>query len=83
LPPLHHVRPARRDPFPPNRLLEVTPEFLEYTIRTIRRSGIELVSLDEMHRRLAQGTGKRRFACQSFDDGYHDNLRHAHPILKR
>jgi peptidoglycan/xylan/chitin deacetylase (PgdA/CDA1 family) len=80
---LHHVRPVRRDPFQPNRLLEVTPEFLEYTIRTIRRAGIELVSLDDMHQRLAQGTGKRRFTCLTFDDGYRDNLRHAHPILKR
>jgi peptidoglycan/xylan/chitin deacetylase (PgdA/CDA1 family) len=80
---LHHVRPLRRDPFQPNRLLEVTPEFLEYTIRTIRRAGIELVSLDEMHQRLTHGTGKRRFTCLTFDDGYRDNLCHAHPILKR
>jgi peptidoglycan/xylan/chitin deacetylase (PgdA/CDA1 family) len=80
---LHHVRPLRRELFQPNRLLEVTPEFLEDTIRTIRRPGIELVSLDDMHQRLAQGTGKRRFTCLTFDDGYRDNLRHAHPILKR
>jgi peptidoglycan/xylan/chitin deacetylase (PgdA/CDA1 family) len=80
---LHHVRPVRRDPFQPNRLLEVTPGFLEYTIRTIRRAGIELVSLDEMHRQLTQGAGRRRFTCLTFDDGYRDNLRNAHPILKR
>jgi peptidoglycan/xylan/chitin deacetylase (PgdA/CDA1 family) len=80
---LHHVRPRRRDPFQPNRLLEITPEFLEYAIRTIRRAGIELVSLDEMHRQLTQGAGKRRFTCLTFDDGYRDNLCNAHPILKR
>jgi peptidoglycan/xylan/chitin deacetylase (PgdA/CDA1 family) len=80
---LHHVRPARRDAFQPNRLLEVTPEFFESAIRVIRRAGIELVSLDEMHRRLVQGAGERRFTCLTFDDGYRDNLRYAHPILKR
>jgi peptidoglycan/xylan/chitin deacetylase (PgdA/CDA1 family) len=80
---LHHVGPASRDPFQPNRLLEVTPEFLEYAIRTIRGAGIELVPLGEIHRQLTQGAGKRRFTCLTFDDGYRDNLRNAHPILKR
>ena len=80
---LHHVRPRRRDGFQPNRLLEVTPQFLESAIKTIRRSGIELVSLDEMHRRLSTGDFARRFACITFDDGYRDTLRHAYPILRR
>jgi peptidoglycan/xylan/chitin deacetylase (PgdA/CDA1 family) len=80
---LHHVRPPRRDAFQPNQLLEVTPHFLESTVRVIRRAGVELVSLDEMQRRLALGGGKRRFACLTFDDGYRDNLHYAYPILKR
>ena len=80
---LHHVRPRRRDGFQPNRLLEVTPQFLEAAIKTIRRSGIELVSLDEMHRRLGTGDFARRFACVTFDDGYRDTLRLAYPILRR
>src|SRR5215475_6002366 len=46
---LHHVRPARAGAFQPNRLLEVTPEFLDAVIRRIRRSGADIVSLDEMH----------------------------------
>jgi len=80
---LHHVRPRRRDGFQPNRLLEVTPQFLEAAIKTIRRSGIELVSLDEMHRRLKTGDFARRFACLTFDDGYRDTLRLAYPILRK
>jgi peptidoglycan/xylan/chitin deacetylase (PgdA/CDA1 family) len=80
---LHHVRPPRRDGFQPNRLLEVTPQFLEAAIKTIRRSGIELVSLDEMHRRVTTGDFARRFACLTFDDGYRDTLRLAYPILRR
>jgi peptidoglycan/xylan/chitin deacetylase (PgdA/CDA1 family) len=80
---LHHVRPARRDRFQPNRQLEVTPEFLARVIRKLRRAGVELISLDEMHRRLTKRDFGRRFACVTFDDGYRDNKQWAYPILKR
>ena len=80
---LHHVRARRRDGFQPNRLLGLTPQFLEAVIKSIRRSGIDLVSLDEMHRRLTTGDFGRRFACLTFDDGYRDTLRCAYPILRR
>jgi peptidoglycan/xylan/chitin deacetylase (PgdA/CDA1 family) len=80
---MHHVRPARAGAFQPNRLLEIEPEFLEDVIVRLRRSGVELVSLDEMHRRLTSGDFGRRFACLTFDDGYRDNLTFAYPILRR
>jgi peptidoglycan/xylan/chitin deacetylase (PgdA/CDA1 family) len=80
---LHHVRPRRTDAFQPNRLLEVTPEFLEQVIRCLRRDGVELISLDEVHRRLVEADFGRRFACLTFDDGYRDNLRYAYPVLKK
>jgi len=79
---LHHVRPPRPDRFQPNRLLEVTPRFLERVVKTLRRSGLDLVSLDEMHRRLTEGDFSRRFVCLTFDDGYRDTLQWAYPILK-
>jgi len=80
---LHHVRPRRREAFQPNRLLEVTPSFLEAVIGRLRDAGIDLVSLDEMHRRLIEGDFRRRFVCLTFDDGYRDNLTYAYPILKK
>jgi len=80
---LHHVRPPRPDAFQPNRLLEVSPAFLEEVIKGLRRSGIDIVTLDEMHRRLKEQDFRRRFVCFTFDDGYRDNLRHALPILKK
>ena len=80
---LHHVRPARPDRFQPNRLLEVTPDFLERVVRYLRRRSLDLVSLDEMHRRLVDGTSPRRFVCITIDDGYRDTLQWAYPILKR
>ena len=79
---LHHVRPPRPDRFQPNRLLEVTPRFLTRVVRTLRRSGFDLVSLDEMHRRMTERDFSRRFVCLTFDDGYRDTLQWAYPILK-
>jgi len=80
---LHHVRPARPGAFQPNRLLEVTPGFLEDVIVRLRRADVDLVSLDEMRRRLAERIFWRRFVCFTFDDGYRDNRQYAYPILKR
>jgi peptidoglycan/xylan/chitin deacetylase (PgdA/CDA1 family) len=80
---LHHVRPARPDDFQPNRLLEITPQFLERVARALRASRLDLVSLDEMYRRLSAGDFRRRFACLTIDDGYRDTLAHAYPILKQ
>jgi peptidoglycan/xylan/chitin deacetylase (PgdA/CDA1 family) len=79
----HRVLPASSAPFQPNRSLEITPEFLEEVIVAVRAAGVEIVSLDEAHRRLAAGGGTQRFAVLTFDDGYRDNLEYAWPILKR
>ncbi len=79
---LHHVRPPRPDRFQPNRLLEVTPRFLTRVVRALRRSRLDFVSLDEMHRRMSEGDFSRRFVCLTFDDGYRDTLQWAYPILK-
>jgi peptidoglycan/xylan/chitin deacetylase (PgdA/CDA1 family) len=79
---LHHVRPPRPDRFQPNRLLEVTPRFLGRVVKLLRRSRVDVVGLDEMHRRMAEGDFGRRFVCLTFDDGYRDTLEHAYPILK-
>jgi peptidoglycan/xylan/chitin deacetylase (PgdA/CDA1 family) len=79
---LHHVRPPRPERFQPNRLLEVTPRFLTRVVKRLRRSGLDLIGLDEMHRRMTEGDFSRRFVCLTFDDGYRDTLKWAYPILK-
>src|SRR4026209_430215 len=79
---LHHVRPPRPEAFQPNRLLEVTPEFLERLLRQLARSRIDVVSLDEMHRRYIESDFVRCFVCLTFDDGYKDFLRWAYPSLR-
>jgi len=81
---LHHVQPGNgARAFAPNRILEVTPEFLDQTVRQVRELGYEIVSLDEVHRRLSEHDYGGPFACFTFDDGYLDNYTHAFPIFRK
>ena len=80
---LHQVQPGPAQPFDPNRILRVTPEFLESAVCQVRSSGFETVSLDEAILRMSgRSTSKRPFACFTFDDGYRDNQTYAYPLLK-
>ena len=79
---LHHVRPPRPDAFQPNRHLEITPDFLRATLAHVRALGLDIVTIDEMHRRLRDGDFSRRFACFTFDDGYRDNRDFALPVMR-
>lgn len=80
---LHRVRPEPPAPFEPNRILKVTPDFLEAAIATVRRAGYDIVSLDEAARRLKRDAPGRPFACFTLDDGYRDNREYAYPVFKR
>lgn len=80
---LHHVRPPRASAFAPNRLREITPEFLDQAITQLRQADVDFVSLDEMHRRLRAAEFKRHFVCLTFDGGYRDTKQYAYPILRR
>lgn len=79
---LHHVRPARRDDFQPNRHLEVTPQFLRATLLHLKSRDIDIVTMDEMHDRLQNRKFARRFACFTLDDGYRDNRDYALPVMR-
>src|SRR5580693_1330157 len=79
---LHHVRPARETPFQPNNHLEVAPDFLRAVLVHLRARGIDIVTMDELHRRLTERDFSQRFACFTFDDGYRDNRDFALPIMR-
>src|SRR3954467_5709592 len=66
----HHVRPWQERKFAPNRLLEITPEFLDRTLTVLQDEGFDLVRLDDVSDRLLDGEGRRPFAALTFDDGY-------------
>ena len=79
---LHHVRPRRDGEFQPNHHLEVEPEFLRAVLAHLRALDIDIVGIDEAHRRLAGRDFARRFACFTLDDGYRDNRDHALPVMR-
>ena len=81
---VERVVPPRPDRFQPNRAREMTPEFLEGLILELRRCEVDIVSLDEMHRRLTErDTKRRRFACITCDGGYVDHHTFVHPIFRK
>ncbi|HZP08925.1 polysaccharide deacetylase family protein [Methyloceanibacter sp.] len=81
---LHQVHPEPAEPkaFAPNRILEVTPGFLDAVIDQVQEAGLDIVSLDEAVRRLRE-EDPRRFVSFTFDDGYRDNLEYAYPLFRK
>ncbi|HXV32008.1 MAG TPA: polysaccharide deacetylase family protein [Sinorhizobium sp.] len=79
---LHHVRPRRDGDFQPNNHLEVEPDFLRAMLAHLRALDIDVVTMDEVHQRLARRNFERRFACFTLDDGYRDNRDFALPVMR-
>lgn len=81
---LHHVVPDEPPAFAPNRILSITPEFLNVVVEQVRARGFDIISIDEAYQRMASGKrAANRFATFTFDDGYRDNIEHALPVLER
>jgi peptidoglycan/xylan/chitin deacetylase (PgdA/CDA1 family) len=78
----HQVRPWESRDFAPNRLLEITPEFLDAVLTRLSALGFAIVSLDKALAMLAAGA-EQPFAVLSFDDGYRDTRDDALPILEK
>ena len=79
----HRVRPARPEGFQPNGSLEITPEFFDEVITRLGAAGFDIVSMDEVYRRISTGDHGLRFVSLTFVDGDRDNRDHALPILRR
>ena len=80
---LHRVLPDDPADFSPNAILQVKPDFLEFTIARVRELGFDIVDLDEAARRIETDEPAKPFVVFTFDDAYRDNLRYALPILRR
>jgi peptidoglycan/xylan/chitin deacetylase (PgdA/CDA1 family) len=80
---LHQVDPAPPQAFEPNRILKVTPSFLEDVVREVTDAGFDIIPLDQVRDRLENADSEKPFACFTLDDGYRDNRDHAYPIFRR
>jgi peptidoglycan/xylan/chitin deacetylase (PgdA/CDA1 family) len=77
------IRPRRADRFQPRLSNEITPGFLDRTIRALKRWNYDIVSIDEVCRRAVTLASRRRFVCLTFDGIYKDVVASAYPVLAR
>ena len=77
------VRPRRSVRFQPLKAREITPKFLDRTIRALQRWQYDIVSLDEVCRRAVTLAEPRRFVCLTFDGAYKDLTASAYPVLAK
>ena len=77
------VCPSRSAWFQPLKSREITPTFLDRTIRALKRWKFDIVGIDEACRRAVTMPASRRFACLTFDGGSKDIITHAYPVLAK
>jgi peptidoglycan/xylan/chitin deacetylase (PgdA/CDA1 family) len=77
------IRPRRAGRFQPLLQDEITPGFLDRTIRALKRWKYDIVSIDEVCRRAVTLASRRRFVCLTFDGTYKDVASSAYPVLAR
>lgn len=77
------VRPAHSVAFQPRLAHEITPDFLDGTIRALKRWKYDIVGMDEVHRRAVSLKSPRRFVSLTFDGATRDLMVHGYPVLAK
>jgi peptidoglycan/xylan/chitin deacetylase (PgdA/CDA1 family) len=77
------VRPRRTARFQPLKSREITPRFLDRTIRALKRWKYDFITMEEVCRRAVTLATPRRFVCLTFDGCYKDVIASAYPVLAK
>jgi peptidoglycan/xylan/chitin deacetylase (PgdA/CDA1 family) len=77
------ILPRRSGAFQPLKSEEVTPRFLDRTLRALKRWKYDFVTMDEVCRRAVIMSQRRRFVALTFDGAYKDFITAAYPVLVR
>jgi peptidoglycan/xylan/chitin deacetylase (PgdA/CDA1 family) len=77
------IRPREARRFQPLLSNEITPDFLDRTIRALKRWNYDIVSIDEVCRRAVTLASRQRFVCLTFDGIYKDVVASAYLVLAR
>ena len=77
------ILPRRSGAFQPLKSEEVTPRFLDRTLRALKRWKYDFVTMDEVCRRAVIMSQRRRFVALTFDGAYKDFITAAYPVLAR
>jgi peptidoglycan/xylan/chitin deacetylase (PgdA/CDA1 family) len=81
---LHRVLPKNMHcSFWGNSGMAVSPEYLQWLIDFIRKSEVEIISLDEALKRIKTGISPKKFAVITLDDGWRDNLQYGLPVFDK
>jgi peptidoglycan/xylan/chitin deacetylase (PgdA/CDA1 family) len=77
------VRPARSVAFQPRGAHEITPDFLDRTIRALKHWKFDIVGMDEVYQRAVSLKQPKRFVSLTFDGATRDLMVHGYPVLAK
>ena len=77
------VRARQGTPFQPLQSSEITPKFLDQTVRALKHWKYDIVGMDEVCRRAVTMPAHRRFVGLTFDGASKDVITSAYPVLAR
>ena len=80
---LHRVNNFEKNIIFPNENLKVSPQFLDKFIRNLKSNGFDIISIEQLCKKLLLKKKLKKQIVFTLDDGYLDNYVNAYPIFKK